>query len=153
MPRLAGINLVGVLVSAILIYFIGFLWYGLLFSEVYMSAHGIFINDAGDAISFLTSGGVATEGQEDANPMWMLGGFLVPVILSFGFAWLMRKSGVAGLGAAVSFGLTLSLLIGVPLMAYDFFYTPWHSAGGLLVDLSHTVVTFVVGCAVLSKLD
>ena len=34
MPRLAGINLVGVLVSAILIYFIGFLWYGLLFSEV-----------------------------------------------------------------------------------------------------------------------
>lgn len=153
MPRLAGINLLGVLVSAILIYFMGFLWYGLLFSDVYMSAKGIFINEAGDAMSFLTVDGIATEGPEDANPMWMLGGFLVPIVLSFGFAWLMRKSGVAGLGAAISFGLTLSLLIGVPLMAYDFFYTPWHSMGGLLVDLSHTVVTFVAGCAILSKLN
>ena len=153
MPRLAGINLVGVLVSAIVIYFIGFLWYGLLFSEVYMNAQGIFINEAGDTMSFLTAGGIATEGPEDANPMWMLGGFLVPIVLSFGFAWLMRKSGVSGLGAAISFGFTLSLLIGVPLMAYDFFYTPWHSVGGLLADLSHTVVTFITGCAILSKLD
>ena len=153
MPRLAGINLVGVLVSAIVIYFIGFLWYGLFFAEVYMNAQGIFINEARDAMNFLTASGIATERQEDANPMWMLGGFLVPVVLSFGLAWLMRRGSVTGLGAAISFGLKLSLLIGIPLMAYDFFYTPWHSTGGLLVDLSHTVVTFVAGCAVLSKLD
>jgi len=47
----------------------------------------------------------------------------------------------------------MSLLIGVPLMAYDTVYTPYASLMGLFVDGSHTIVTFVAACAIMSSFD
>ncbi|WP_084419285.1 DUF1761 domain-containing protein [Henriciella litoralis] len=150
MPRLAKVNLVGVLIAAIVIYFLGFIWYGLLFSEPYMNGVGIFFNEAGDSISLLTADGLQNRSMEEAEPLWMLGGFVIPLVLAFGLGWHMQQRQVRTLGAAAMFGLWLSLLIGVPLMAYDLIYTPWHSVPGFLTDASHTVVTFVAGCIVMS---
>lgn len=151
MPRLAGINLVGVLLAAIVIYFIGFLWYGLLFSEPYMNAIGVYFNEAGDSASYMTSEGLV-EMQPDLT--WMLAGMVIPLVLAFGIGWhLKRNSGVNSISSAALSGLALGLIIGVPLMAYDLVYTPWHSVAGFLVDASHTVVTFVAGAIVLSFFD
>lgn len=57
------------------------------------------------------------------------------------------------LSAAAMYGLGISLLIGVPLTAYDTVYTPYGSVMGLFLDGSHTVVTFVAACMALSIFD
>ncbi|MHA7900314.1 MAG: DUF1761 domain-containing protein [Henriciella sp.] len=155
MPKIAGVNLLGVLFGALAMFFIGFIWYGLLFSEPWMNANGLYFTDeAKTTMQWLTADGLQTL-QADAgpNPMIMLAGFALSLILTFGLGWHMKQKNISTLGTAVLFGLWISLLIGVPLMAYDMIYTPFGSVMGLFVDGSHTVVTFIAACAVLSFFD
>ena len=42
MPKIAGVNVLGVLLAAVAMFFIGFIWYGLLFTEPWMAANGLF---------------------------------------------------------------------------------------------------------------
>lgn len=153
MPRIANVNLVGVLVAAIVIYVVGFLWYGLLFAEPYMNGIGVYFGEAMGSVTWMTPEGARTDTQMPMEMTWMIAGMLIPIILAFGLGWHLKQNGVTSPAAAVGYGLGLSLLIGVPLMAYGLVYTPWHSVPAFLVDASHTVVTFVAGCLVLSFFD
>ena len=150
MPGLAKVNLLGVLLAAVAIYFTGFLWYGLLFSEAYMNGIGVFFNETGDTVRWLGEGGIQTRTGMGSEGAWMAAGFLIPLVLAFGLGFTMKKLEIATPAAAVGFGLWIALLIGVPLMAYGLVYSPWHSWTGFFVDASHTVVSFVPGCLVLS---
>ncbi len=155
MPKIAGVNLLGVMLAAIAMFFVGFIWYGVLFTEPWMGANGLFFADESKQVmQWLTADGLQSI-QADAgpNPMVMLWGFVLSLVLSFGLGWHMKQKGVAQLGPAILYGLGLSLLIGVPLMAYDTVYTPYGSVLGLFVDGSHTVATFLAACAVLSFFD
>lgn len=154
MPKLAGVNLVGVFLAALAIFFIGFIWYGLLFTAPWMEANGLFLMGEGsDApMQWLTADGLQTAtGAPD--PMIMAGGFLLSLVLSFGLGWHMNQKSISKLSTAALFGLWIALLIGVPVAAYDFIYTPWHSVPGLLVDASHIVVGFVAACSIMSFFD
>lgn len=136
MPRLAGVNLVGVLLAAVAMFFVGFIWYGMLFSEIWMAGRGFVEADF-----------------ESANPAWMAGGFLIELVMAFGIGWLMRRQNISVFSTAISFALPLGILIAVPLASYEFVYGVQHSIGAWLVDASHRVVTVLVGAAVLSLLD
>ncbi|MEL6857920.1 MAG: DUF1761 domain-containing protein [Pseudomonadota bacterium] len=155
MPKIAGVNLLGVLLAAVAMFFIGFIWYGLLFVEPWMGANGLFFTDeAKTAMQWLTADGLQTVAADAGpNPIVMLWGFVLSLVLSFGLGWHMKQKNISKLNTALLFGLWMSLLIGVPLMAYDTVYTPYGSLMGLFVDGSHTVVTFVAACAVLSLFD
>lgn len=155
MPKIAGVNLLGVLLAAVAMFFIGFIWYGLLFSEPWMAANGLFYGDAAkETMQWLTADGVTSVSTDaGANPMIMLAGFVLSLVLSYGLGWHMAQKNISKLGTAALFGLWMSLLIGVPLMAYDTVYTPYASLMGLFVDGSHTVVTFVAACAIMSFFD
>ena len=153
MPRLGKVNLLGVLLAAIAIYVVGFLWYGLMFAEPYMNGVGVYFNETRDAVSWLGADGIQTRSAAEAEAAWMVGGFLIPLVLAFGLGWLMKQQAIATPAAAAVFGLLAALLIGVPLMAYGLVYTPWHSWTGFAVDASHTVVSFVAACIVLSLFD
>ncbi|MEQ9314273.1 MAG: DUF1761 domain-containing protein, partial [Henriciella sp.] len=61
MPRIANVNLVGVLLAAIVIYFVGFLWYGLLFSEPYMNGIGVYFGEAMGSVTWMTPEGARTD--------------------------------------------------------------------------------------------
>ncbi|WOR14128.1 DUF1761 domain-containing protein [Hyphomonas sp. FCG-A18] len=136
MPRLSGVNLVGVLLAALVMWILGFVWYGVLFSEAWMAGNGY------------------TEAMfEGQSGLWMAAGFLIPLILAFGLGWHMKQKSITKLNTAVLFALWLALLIGVPLMMYNYVYSPHHSWQVLLIDGSHTVATFVAGAAVLSFFD
>ena len=154
MPKIAGVNLLGVLLGAIAMFFIGFVWYGLLFTQPWMEANGLFLSGEGESavMQWLTAEGVQSSAG-GSDPMIMLAGFVQSLVLCFGLGWFMKQQAVTGTSAAVMFGLWASLLIGVPLAAYDAIYTPWHSIAGLLVDGSHTVATFIVACAILAMFD
>lgn len=136
MPRLSGVNLVGVLLAAIVMWILGFVFYGLVFSEAWMA------------------GNAYTEAMyEGQSGLWMAAGFLIPLILAFGLGWHMKQKSITKLKTAVLFGLWLALLIGVPLMMYNYVYSPHHSWQVLLIDSGHTIATFVAGCAILSFFD
>ena len=152
MPHLAKVNLVGVLLAAVAIYFVGFLWYGLFFSEAYMNSIGVYFSESGEAVSWLGPDGVETRSGM-AFDGWMAGGFLIPIILAFAFGFYMKKLNVNSIMGAAGFGFVLAMLVGIPMMAYGLVYSPWHSWSGFFIDASHTVVSYVVGCVVLSYFD
>ena len=153
MPRIANVNLLGVLLGAIAIYFVGFIWYGMLFSEAYMSSIGVFFNESGDTVRWLEADGVQTRTGMGNEGAWMAAGFLIPLVLAFGLGYFMKKQAVRSIASAAGFGLVLAILIGLPLMGYGLIYSPWHTWTGFLVDGSHTIVSFVVGAIVLSFFD
>lgn len=155
MPKIAGVNVLGVVLGAVAMFFVGFIWYGLLFQEPWMAANGLFFaGEAKETMQWLTADGVQTLAADAGpDPMTMLMGFVLSLVLSFGLGWHMKQKNISKLGTAALFGLWMSLLIGVPLMAYDTVYTPFGSLMGLFVDGGHTVVTFVAACIVLSFFD
>lgn len=155
MPKIAGVNLLGVVLAAVAMFFIGFLWYGVLFQEPWMNANGLFFADeTKQSMQWLTADGIQSVASDAGpNPMVMLWGFVLSLVLSFGLGWHMKQKSISKAGTAALFGLWIGLLIGVPLMAYDTVYTPFGSLMGLFVDGSHTVVTFVAASLVLSFFD
>ena len=155
MPKIAGVNLLGVVLAAVAMFFIGFLWYGVLFQEPWMNANGLFfVDETKQSMQWLTAEGIqSVAGDAGPNPMVMLWGFVLSLVLSFGLGWHMNQKNISKAGTAALFGLWIGLLIGVPLMAYDTVYTPFGSFMGLFVDGSHTVVTFVAASVVLSLFD
>ena len=155
MPKIAGVNLLGVLLAAIAMFFIGFIWYGLLFTEPWMAANGLFFTDETKSyMQWLSADGLQTVvADAGPNPMVMVWGFVLSLVLSFGLGWHMKQKNISKLGTAGLFGLWISLLIGLPLIAYDTVYTPYGSLMGFFVDGSHTVATILAACAILSFFD
>ncbi|MEO9969292.1 MAG: DUF1761 domain-containing protein [Hyphomonadaceae bacterium] len=138
MPRLGGVNLVGVLLAAIAIYFVGFLWFGVLFHDIWQAANGYSLEQL----------------EASFDPLIVFGGgFLIPLILAFGIGWLLKKTGTTGLGPSIAFGAMLAILFAAPVLGYSFVYNIIHSPTDLLLDISHSFVGFVVGAAVLSFFD
>lgn len=136
MPKAMGVNLLGVLLAAIAMFIVGFVFYGALFQDIWMSARGY-----------------TPELLEAGNPAWMGAGFLISLVLSFGIGYFMQKRDISGLSGAVRFAAMFAVVIGFPLLAYDFVYGAYHSVPGLLVDWGHTLAGFIAAAAVLSFFD
>lgn len=136
MPRLGGVNLLGVLLAALAIWAVGFVWYGLFFNQAWMAGNHYDVSDY--------------DGQ---SPAWMAAGALIPLILAFGIGWLMKRADIAGPGPAILFALIVGVLIGLPLMAYGLVYSPWHSLSVFAIDGGHTLVCFAIAGLILSFFD
>lgn len=138
MPRIGGVNLIGVLLAAIAIYFVGFVWFGVLFHEMWQAANGYTLEQL----------------EASFDPLILFGGgFLIPLVLAFGLGWLIKKTGTKGLRPCVAFGAMMAVVFAAPVLGYSFVYNVIHSPTDLLLDVSHSFVGFVVGAAVLSFFD
>lgn len=133
MPKIFSVNVLGILAATVAMFFVGFVFYGLLFTQVWQDARAISTSDL--------------EGQA---PIWMAGGFVLELVAAIGLAWVLKLRGANSLMQAVTTGVTLGLLIGVPMAAYELIYGYVHSVPGFLVDASHRMATFGIGTAVLS---
>lgn len=81
MPRLARVNLLGVFLAALAIYFTGFIWFSVLFDQLWMDSHGYTLE------------------QIEANfsvPLFAGGGLAIPLILAFALGWLMKLGNIKG---------------------------------------------------------
>ena len=138
MPRLAGVNLLGGLLAAIAIYFVGALWFGLVFDQIWMDANGYTLEQI----------------EASFSPSIFFGvGFLIPLILAFSLGWLLKLTGTKGLMPCVLFGVKTALFVAAPILAYSFVYDPVHSVADLLLDIGHSLAGFMIGAAVLSFFD
>lgn len=135
MPRIFGLNLVAVTLASLAFYFVGFLWYGMLFQELWMEWAGVTDADV-----------------ENENPAYMVGGFLITIMQVIGIGFVLRWKGAADIGEAIKTALVLWLLLALPFVMYAYLYMPAHNSAMLMVDASHLLVGWVVSAIILAVL-
>lgn len=131
MPKIFGLNSVAVLAASVAFFFVGFLWYGVIFMDAWMAGHGLTADDAGPAI-------------------WMLGGFVITVFQVVGVGLVLKWRGVSSLMPAVKTAAILWLVFALPIVHYAYIYLPAHNATLLMIDGSHLLLGWVVSAAILA---
>lgn len=125
------INWLGVAVATVAAFFIGFLWYGLIFQEQWMALTG-----------------VTDEGS--GNAMWMLLGVVQTFVTMVGLGWFIGRDG-GGWMHGLKIGLIAGVCFALMTSAYGFIYQT--SPMGLLpIDWSHLLVVYAVGGAIIGGL-
>ncbi len=130
MPKL---NPVAITVASLAFYVVGFVWYGVIFSDAWMAAEG-----------------VTKEAADAESPAWMGLGVVITVLQVVGLALVLKWKGVAGLADAAKTTALLWALFALPFTLYGFAYTPGHDATLLMIDASHLLVGWLVSAAVLA---
>ena len=132
MPRLFGHNIIFVIAAAIVMYLIGYLWYGILFMEQYMEQTGL------------------TEG--DATPAWRMWGvgIAIPFLYAIGLAAIIAKTGGFGLAHSVKIALICGVMFAAATSLSHFAYEPGHAALLTMFNVSLLIVVFALGGAILS---
>lgn len=133
MPKLFGLNLVAVLAASVAFFIVGWLWYGVIFTQMWTAEMGVTEEEAG-------------------SPIWMIGGFIITVMQVIGIGLVMKWKSAAGLNGAVMTAVILWLVFALPLSTYGLLYTPAHSTTLWLIDAGHLLVGWVLSAIVLSLL-
>lgn len=133
MPKIFGLNAIALLAASVAFYFVGFLWYGVIFSEAWMTAEGLTAEDA--------------EGQ---SPIWMAGGFLITILQAIGLGLVLKWRNTDGLSAALTTSAMLWFFLALPFTSYAYMYLPRHDATLLMIDASHLLVGWLAAGAVLA---
>ncbi len=132
MPNIFGLKLIPVLLASIAFYAIGYVWYDVLFKDLWMAAAGVTAADF-----------------EGVNPIWMIGGFVITLLQVIGIGLVLRWRGVSGAIPAVQTGLIIWALFALPFVHYAYIYTPTHDSTLLMIDASHMLVGWVVSAVIL----
>lgn len=124
-------NWPGILAATVAAFFIGFLWYGLIFQEQWMALTGVT--------------------GEGGDPMWMLLGVVQTFVTMVGLGWFIARDGGAGWMHGLKIGLVAGVCFALMTSAYGFLYMT--SPMGLLpIDWSHLLVIYAVGGAIIGGL-
>ena len=124
------INWLGVIVATVAAFFIGFLWYGLLFEATWLELTG-------------------QTKSEDVSMLPMAWGLAQTFVTMLGLGWFIGRDSTlmdglkTGLVAAICFALMTS--------AYNFIYET-APTGLLPIDWSHLLVIYAVGGAIIGGL-
>ncbi len=132
MPKILGLNLLGVIVATIVFWMLGYLWYGVLFMQPWMEGHGLTPDNAG------------------GFDIYMAGGIPTTFLQVLGVGLFLKWKGVADPVKAVSTAVLMWLLIALPLTMYAYLYLPAHNSTLLMIDASHVLAGWVVSAVVLS---
>lgn len=128
----AKLNWLGIVVATVAAFFIGFLWYGLIFDEQWMALTGVTDESGGD-------------------PMWMMLGLVQTFVTMVGLGWFIARDGASGWMAGLKIGLVAGICFALMTSAYGFIYQT--SPMGLLpIDWSHLLVVYAVGGALIGGL-
>lgn len=128
----AKLNWLGIIVATVVAFFVGFLWYGLIFQARWIE---------------LTN--VPQDG--DTSPMWMLVGLAQTFVTMVGLGWFIARDGAASWMGGLKIGLVAGVCFALMTSAYGFIYQT--SPMGLLpIDWSHLLVVYAVGGALIGGL-
>ncbi len=133
MPRIIGLNLLGVVLATFAFFFAGFVIYGVLFTDLWMAIEGVSEADA------------AGQGMG-----WLAPALLITVLQVIGLGLILQWRKAASLGAAVTTAVVAWALIALPLMAYDPIYIPGHSPMALVIDGLHLFIGWVASAIILT---
>ena len=127
----AKLNWLGIIVATVVAFFVGFLWYGVLFEAVWKDLSGV--------------------GAEDSDPMLMLLGLVQTFVTMVGLGWFIARDGAVGWMAGLKIGLVAAVAFALMTSAYDFIYQT-SNIGLLPIDWSHMLIIYAVGGALIGGL-
>lgn len=140
MPKVAGLNVVAILLGALAFFFIGFLLYGVIFGEEWMRWQGA------------TEAEIEAAKQASPEPMVMVIGYLLNVVLVTGLAVTLNWNNISTVGTAVKRALIIGLVFGGAISAFQWNYGDaaiqiW------ILDTVHLTLGLVAAGAILAAMD
>ena len=130
MPKIFGTNILGILVASIAFFMLGWLWYGIVFQEMWMKLAGIT--------------------QTEPDPMVMVWGFVITVIQVLGIAYVIKHAGASTLATCVKIGAILATLISLPVLAYGAVYGVHYPTKLMGLDYGHSLIGYCIVGGILS---
>ena len=135
MPKIFGSSLLAIILATILFYMVGFMIYGLLFNEQWLSYAGM-------------TEAQALARSEALGPMMYIWGLILTLAQVLGIALFLKKANVNALGKGLMKGAMLATLFALPVMAYNWLYQG-SSADLLGLDYMHLLIAYSLAGAVL----
>ncbi|MDP2116729.1 MAG: DUF1761 domain-containing protein [Brevundimonas sp.] len=127
----AKLNWLGIIVATVVAFFIGFLWYGLIFAEQWIALTGV--------------------ADEGGDPAWMMLGLVQTLVTMIGLGWFIARDGATGWMGGLKIGLVAGIAFALMTSAYGFIYQT-APLGLLPIDWSHLLVVYAVGGALIGGL-
>ncbi len=126
MPEIFNTKIWIIFLASVVFFLIGWVWYGMLFMEKWMTLEGLTIDE-----------------NSAPSPKEMLFGFTISLAQALGLAGVIGSSGKYGLTSGLKTGALAWLFFAVPLMAYR-----WNYAEGppelFKLDISHLLIGYLV---------
>lgn len=132
--RVMGYNVVAILVSAIAIYAIGFVIYGLII----------------DPAVWMKAAGITKEQMDAVGTSRMIYSPLMPLVTATGMAVLFKWANVSGLSSGVRYGALVAILSAIPTIWYGWVYGVGDCTGPL-IDSAHLLIGHVTAGAILAS--
>lgn len=128
-----GVRILPLVVATIAFYLVGAVWYGVVFSQTWVTASGYTSADF-----------------EGSNPAWMGLGIVIAFFTVLIIAKVLNWLDVQSVGEAVSRTLVLWIGFGATAAAYTLTYSPDRSIVLYFIDGGHLLVAWVVAAIVLT---
>ncbi len=132
MPKIFGTSLLGILAAGIVFWLLGWIWYGMVFTDMWH-----------------TLTGVPKPEEEIMDPKIMIGGIVSSIAMALGLAYILQQSSASLLGTCAKIAIIVSALIGLPLMAMDNLYQG-EPIKLLVLDYGYVLVGFAIMGIILS---
>ncbi len=157
MPRVMGVNLVAALAGGVAMYFIGFVFYGVVFQEVWsqqlLENHGVVGIGEGASLSGEELANALAQIPQHMDVGLAMGlGFVVALVTAFAIAAVLTMTKAASMGAALSRAALLWIGIAVTTLAYNVLYYS-ESPTNFGIDVLHTLLAFLAAAAVVYAID
>lgn len=136
MPKIFGTSLLGILAATIVFYMVGFLIYGILFSEQWMAFAGM-------------TEAEALARNEQLGPMMYVWGLVITLMQVLGLSYVLQQSSASTLPTCAKIAAIMAALFALPVMAYSWLYEG-SSANLLGMDFMHLLIGYVLAGIVMS---
>lgn len=136
MPKIFGTSLLGILAATVVFYMLGFVWYGIVFTEAWMTSTGM-------------TEAAATAHAEKMGAMMYVGGIFITLIQVLGLTYILNQSGASVLTTCAKICALVAVLIAIPLMSYGVLYEA-RSPSALHIDTGHILIGYALVGVVLS---
>jgi Protein of unknown function (DUF1761) len=138
MPRIFGLNIIAVLVAGIALWFIGALFYGVLFADLWMGLWGF---------------GASDEARMESSMGATMGaGFVLSLLVAGVLGFALKALKADGLVPAIKWSVFLWAGFVLTTMSYDIIYA-LQPLMLLVLDGAHMLTGFVVMAVLLTVLD
>lgn len=129
---LQGINWIAVVIAAVVVFLLGYVWYAVLFTAPWTAAL------VGATLAPALTPGAA-----------MAVGFVNILLITIGLAWLLNRLGARRLDAAVGVSLAVWLFFNFTTMAVDYIYVGL-SRDLVLINMGYQLVSYLVTGVILA---
>ena len=136
MPKIFNTSWLAVILAAITYFMFGWIWYGLLFDEIWMASSGI-------------TEAVAQANMEAKGAMIWVGAILMSLGQAIGVLMIIHLRDARGLAACLAATFWLIVTIGWPILAYT---SVWGiiPLSGFLLDAEHMLVGYLIMASIYS---